>query len=214
MDNMIHILCYGDSNTFGSNPGGQPFRHPIGTRWTGRLQQMLGEGYRIIEEGLGGRTTVWDDPLEPGRNGLTFLPVALLSHRPIDLVILFLGTNDCKSFYNAQPPVIARGAERLIETIRRFDYGAGIEAPKILLVSPIHIGREVTQGNFISFDAGSAERSRQLAPYFERSAKKYGCAFLDAAKVAGPGPDQLHMDAAGHEELAKVLYRMIKNMEF
>ena len=53
---------------------------------------LLGKEYRIIEEGMGGRTTVWDDPLEPLRNGLTFLPVALQSHQPLDLVILSLGT--------------------------------------------------------------------------------------------------------------------------
>ena len=102
-----HILCYGDSNTFGTNPTHCPIRHPLHVRWTGRLQSLLGPNYRLIEEGMGGRSTVWDDPLEPGRNGLTFLPVALQSHRPLDLVILSLGTNDCKSIFHASPRVIA-----------------------------------------------------------------------------------------------------------
>ena len=65
---MRNILCYGDSNTFGTDPvhGG---RHPREARWTGVLQELLGDGYRVIEEGLGGRTTVFDDALSEGRNG-------------------------------------------------------------------------------------------------------------------------------------------------
>ena len=82
----MNILCFGDSNTFGSNPEGG--RYPREIRWPGRLQILLGSDDYVIEEGMGGRTTVWDDPLEPNRNGLSALPIALLSHKPLDLVIL------------------------------------------------------------------------------------------------------------------------------
>ena len=88
---MKTILCFGDSNTFGTNPAGG--RHPRNVRWTGRLQKLLGEDYYVIEEGMGGRTTVWDDPLEPNRNGLRFLPVALQSHQPLDMVGPVLSSN-------------------------------------------------------------------------------------------------------------------------
>ena len=206
------ILCYGDSNTFGSDPGGAEVRHPYEVRWTGRLQGALGAGYRVLEEGMGGRTTVWDDPLEPGRSGLAFLPVALQSHRPLDLVILFLGTNDCKSFLCASPAVIARGAERLIETIQRFEYGPGLTAPKVLLLSPIYIAPGVECGGFASFDETAPAKSRLLAPFFARSAEKYGCAFFDAASVAGPGPDCLHMDGAGHKALADGLLPVVRSL--
>ena len=73
---MINILCFGDSNTFGTNPKGG--RHSWNTRWPGRLQVLLGPEYYVIEEGMGGRTTVWDDPLEPGRCGIQALPMACL----------------------------------------------------------------------------------------------------------------------------------------
>ena len=46
-----HILCFGDSNTFGTNPAGG--RWPLHVRWTGVLQQLLGAEYRVIEEGCG-----------------------------------------------------------------------------------------------------------------------------------------------------------------
>ena len=179
-------------------------------RWTGRLQSLLGPNYRLIEEGMGGRSTVWDDPLEPGRNGLTFLPVALQSHRPLDLVILSLGTNDCKSIFHASPRVIARGVERLIETIQTFPYGEGLCVPKILLVSPIHMGPDIGQSEYASFDAESGERVKGLAAQYAASAQRYGCAFLDAAAVAQPGPDQLHMGPEGHRALAEALAPLVR----
>lgn len=208
---MKNILCYGDSNTFGTNPSGG--RWDFQSRWTGRLALGLGNGYRIIEEGLGGRSTVWDDPLEPHRNGLATLPIFLRSHRPLDLVILSLGTNDCKTHFNATPRVIAKGAEKLIETIRTYQYGAGYPIPQILLISPIHIGRDAENSPFASFDASSYEKSLKLAPLFQQTAELTEVAFFDAAKVAFPSAvDQLHMDADSHNSLAEALAPVVRSL--
>lgn len=211
LETVKTVLCYGDSNTFGSNPSADPLRHPRSVRWTGRLQALLGAEYDVIEEGLGGRTGVWPDPLQPGRNGLEYLPVSLQSHKPLDLVILSLGTNDCKSYFHAAPATIARGMRLLIETIQRTDYGPGISAPKILLVSPIRMG-DVEHSRFESFDRESARRVEQLAPLYQTVAGEYGCAFFDAASVAGPGEDQLHMGADGHRALAEALAPLVKQL--
>ncbi|MBQ9959278.1 MAG: acylhydrolase, partial [Oscillospiraceae bacterium] len=87
------ILCYGDSNTWGYIGGvGERFGRDV--RWTGRLQTLLGSDYTVIEEGLNSRTTVWDDPVEMHKNGYTYLMPCLQTHRPLDLVIIMLGTND------------------------------------------------------------------------------------------------------------------------
>ena len=147
---MINILCFGDSNTFGTNPKGG--RHSWNTRWPGRLQVLLGPEYYVIEEGMGGRTTVWDDPLEPGRCGIQALPMALQSHKPLDLVILFLGTNDCKAHFHASPRVITKGMENLCHTVQGFDYGEGYKKPKILVISPIHIGNDMEHCPYVSFE--------------------------------------------------------------
>ena len=125
---MINILCFGDSNTFGTNPKGG--RHSWNTRWPGRLQVLLGPEYYVIEEGMGGRTTVWDDPLEPGRCGIQALPMALQSHKPLDLVILFLGTNDCKAHFHASPRVITKGMENLCHTYRDLITGKAIRSQR------------------------------------------------------------------------------------
>ena len=207
-----HILCYGDSNTFGTDPTHRSVRHPWGVRWPGRLQTLLGEGWRIIEEGLGGRTTAWDHPLEPGRNGLAYLPTALHSHRPLDLVILSLGTNDCKSIFNASPRFIAQSAGALIDAVQRYPYGPGVRPPKVLLLSPIYMGPDIASSEYPDFDQTSGEKVRALARWYAAIAEQRGCTFLDAAQFAGPGPDQLHMDAEGHRALAGALAPVVRGL--
>lgn len=209
---MKRILCYGDSNTYGSNPdGGRWDEH---TRWPGLLSDKLGfERYRVIEEGMGGRTTIWDDPIEPNRNGLAALPISLQSHRPLDLVVIALGTNDCKTHLNASPKLIARGAEMLVDAVRTYRYGDGYPVPRILLVSPIHIAADVADSPFVSFDYTSHEKSLALAPLFRQVAERTHAAFFDASAVAIPSTtDRLHMDAQSHRNLALALLPLVRTL--
>jgi len=208
---MYNILCFGDSNTFGTNPRGGRWDRTV--RWTGLLQEYLGSDYYIIEEGLGGRNTLFDDPLEPGRNGLALLPMSLQSHKPLDLVVISLGTNDCKVHFNANIRIIAKGLETLVKTVLQFPFGEGYPIPKVLIISPIHIGTEIEHSPFASFDSSSYEKSLALAPLFEQVAHSYGCLFLDASSVASPSAiDQLHMDAQAHENLAKALVPILQKL--
>lgn len=105
---MQQVLCFGDSNTWGYNPeNGERF--PWGVRWTSILQQKLADkDIRIIEEGLCGRTTVFEDPLRQGRKGVSLFPTLLETHKPENIVIM-LGTNDCKTVFSASPDVIGKG---------------------------------------------------------------------------------------------------------
>lgn len=208
---MYNILCFGDSNTFGTNPSGGRWDRTV--RWTGLLQQFLGNDYYIIEEGLGGRNTLFDDPLEPGRNGLALLPMSLQSHKPLDLIVLCLGTNDCKVHFNANARIIAKGMETLVKTVLQFPYGEGYPIPRVLIISPIHMGEDIEHSSFASFDSSSYEKSLALAPLFEQVARSYGCLFLDASSVASPSAiDQLHMDAQDHENLAKALVPILQQL--
>ena len=112
---MKQILCFGDSNTYGLIPGTTNQRYGWGTRWTSILDDKVRtKGYRVIEEGLCGRTTVFDDPFRTERRGTEMLPAILESHRPVDTIVLMLGTNDCKSVYSATPEVI-RGLAGYVE---------------------------------------------------------------------------------------------------
>ena len=57
---MKKFLCYGDSNTFGYNSLDST-RFDDKTRWTALLQNSLGNGYEIIEEGMCDRTGFVDN---------------------------------------------------------------------------------------------------------------------------------------------------------
>lgn len=207
---MPNILCFGDSNTHGCNPSGG--RWPRDVRWTGRLQEILGPDYYVIEEGLNGRTTVFDDPLEFYRNGLTALPYSLRTHTPLDMVIICLGTNDCKSFYSATAGVITRGMERLCMTIENFGCGANGQCPKILIACPIHISDgSGTPVPYLGMDDDAIRKSRELSPLYKEVAARHDCLFFDAADVAKCSSiDQLHMDAENHGAFAEGIARVIK----
>ena len=132
---MKTILCYGDSNTWGYEPATKE-RYSRAERWTGILQRELGAGYYVVEEGLNGRTTVWDDPIEGYKNGKEQLIPCLTSHKPIDLVTIMLGTNDLKRRFSLGAYDIAEGAGVLVNIVQKSDCGPQEGAPKVLLMAP------------------------------------------------------------------------------
>ncbi|KAB2864075.1 MAG: hydrolase, partial [Bauldia sp.] len=137
---MPTIVCYGDSNTWGAKPmPGRivPQRFSAAERWPGVLRQKLGAGFTVIEEGLNGRTTCLDDPVEGAhKNGLRFLPVVLETHAPFDLLVIKLGTNDLKYRLSMQPDDVADGAGLLVDLAKASISGPGGKPPAVLLVSP------------------------------------------------------------------------------
>lgn len=205
---MKNILCFGDSNTYGVDiiNGGRLNRN---LRYTGVLQSLLGEEYYVIEEGYNGRTTVFEDPLGEFRNGIAVIEMILQTHIPLDLVIVMLGTNDTKAHFSASAATIAKGIRNICRRIQRYDYTPS-EIPKILIVSPIHVGYDVEDGPFSDFDMSSYEKSLLLAQEYQKVADELNCYFFDASGVAEPSPmDQIHLDEAGHKSLAMALYKLI-----
>jgi lysophospholipase L1-like esterase len=199
---MKRILCYGDSNTFGTD-GKTGQRFPYNIRWPGALQMLLGEAYRVIEEGLGGRTTVWDDPIEMHKNGRTYLMPCLHSHMPLDLVIIMLGTNDLKKRFDVPACDIAGGMEVLINDILISRSGRGGTAPKMLLIAPVIIEGLTELADILE---GGVEKSKQLPVLYRNLAKKYGTAFFDSNDAAKPcTEDGVHLDAQGHGRLAEMI---------
>ncbi len=207
---MPNILCFGDSNTFGTNPSGG--RWPRDVRWPGALQRRLGLEYYVVEEGLGGRTTVMEDTLELDKNGRRHLPVALRSHRPLDLVIIMLGTNDMKHRFSLLPADIAKGAEELGTLVERYPYGPAYSVPRVMLISPILIGKDIERSPYTGFTAQAIETSKLLAPLYRDVCKARGWLYLDAAHYASPSErDSLHMEAEGHLALSRAVESIIQN---
>jgi lysophospholipase L1-like esterase len=216
------IVCYGDSNTWGFDPDGQvdveryQVRYPDDVRWTGVLQSSLGDGYKIIEEGLNARCTIWEDWAWAYRNGLEYIRPCLNSHAPIDMLVLMLGTNDLKPRLCGYVPEIARGVSVLVSTVRQGFDGRDGAPPDILLVSPILIGEHILTGDPDMLNefggADVIEKSKQFSEHYRRVADKYGCYFLDAAEYASPGSDALHLNAEGHSRLGKAIASRIEGI--
>ena len=207
---MITVLCYGDSNTYGYNPV-NGLRYPKDVRWPGVLQKLLGDGYAVIEEGCNGRTTVFEDVEEPWKAGVGYLRPCLNTHKPIDFVIMMLGSNDLKRMFHASAQEIADGAEALVKIIKQFTKEKQGFVPKVILVSPPEIGKDIANSEFArSFDEDAIIRSRELSVLYERIAKKYGCIFFDAAKVVEASEvDSLHLMPEAHKKLAEAFYNYI-----
>jgi lysophospholipase L1-like esterase len=205
----MRVLCYGDSNTWGKNPLTKD-RYGKDERWTGILQNTLGTDYFIIEEGLNGRTTVWDDPIEGYKNGKTYLMPCLESHKPLDLVIIMLGTNDLKKRFSLSAYDIALGAGALVDIVNKSDCGRMDRSPKVLLLAPPPIGK-LTE--FAEMFEGGTEKSRKLSQHYRDISEEYGCAFFDTSKVIQSSDiDGIHLEKKDHEALGKAVAEIVKNI--
>ena len=172
------VLCYGDSNTYGYIPE-TGMRYDRDVRWSGRLQKLLGSDYSVIEEGCNGRTTVRDDPIDGWKNGLDYLRPCLNSHKPVDIVILMLGSNDLKETFHVSAEEIAKGAGILVDVIKEFTALKQGYVPKIILVSPPLIGEKIADSPFFgAFYERAIEESKHFREYYEKVARQIGRAHV------------------------------------
>ena len=125
------ILVFGDSNTYGYDPE-RDGRYGETERYPCRIQALLGPGWTVIEEGLPGRTAVFDDPVTEGLCGLSYLTPCMMSHAPLDTLVVMLGTNDTKERFGCNAYLIAQGIGRLLK--KAADTDAWRDKPDILAV--------------------------------------------------------------------------------
>ncbi len=202
---MKTVLCYGDSNTFGTIPGQSGPRYGPGDRWPDVLQERLAANWRVISEGLPGRTTCRDDPIEGAHlNGRKYLRPCLESHRPLDMVIIMLGTNDLKARFQSSAHDIALGMAVLVSDVREVAVRTSTPVPEIMLVSPPSLLSEL--GVWAKNFEGGFEKSRNLASEYAQVAKTQNVRFLDAGEHAESNPaDGFHIDAAGARSLGMAI---------
>lgn len=204
------LLCFGDSNTHGTMPMpelGALGRYARSLRWTGRLAALLPD-WQVIEEGQPGRTTVHDDPVEGAhRNGLRLLPAILESHRPVDVVILMLGTNDLKHRFSLNATDIALSLEKLVLAIRASGCGPEGSAPGVVLVAPPPI---LEVGCLAEIFEGGAPKSRFLGSRVAAVAARQNLPFVDAGALIGVSEiDGIHYDEPAQEALAAEFARVV-----
>lgn len=214
------ILVYGDSITWGwvpTAPITPTVRHAEEDRWPTIVGTTLGAGYNVITEGLSGRTTNVEDPTAPGlMNGADYFDSALMSHEPIDLVVIMLGTNDTKTYLDRSPLEIGLGMGELIDMAQR---GSGLGwyaygRPQILVISPPPLGDEVDPAAAEDF-RGSNEKIAALPDIYARIAEAAGAHFFDAASVVEKGEvgtDGIHLLVQGNRDLGEAVAAEIREI--
>jgi len=210
MTETSRIMCFGDSLTWGWIPtcdGPPTQRYKKADRWPGVLQSSLGEGYEIIEEGLSGRTTQLDDPIDPRLNGSAYLPAAIASHLPLDMVIIMLGTNDSKYLFRRSAFETAAGMAKLIDQVYRSAGGVGTDypAPKPFLLAPPPLGKLAHPWTEAHFEGGH-QKTIEMASHYAALADWLGIGFLDAGTVISTdGVDGIHFTVQNNRDLGQAV---------
>ena len=191
---MRRILCFGDSLTWGFDPESR-VRFEEDSRWPCVMQEALGDGYKVIEEGQNGRTIATEDPAEGEKNGLTYIGPCLESHAPLDYVILMLGSNDCKRKFSYSAMDIAGEMQIMLEKIQSYNRFRCNDRIRVILVSPPHIADSIKDS---------------WLGWYKQLADMYGCIFVDAAEyVKVSDADGVHMDAEAQRKLGNILAEVV-----
>jgi len=210
---MKQILVYSDSLTWGIIPNTRE-RLSFGDRWTGVAENFLNKDaakYRIIENCLNGRRTVWEDPFKPGRNGLSGIEQVIEMHSPLELVVLMLGTNDFQSMHTHNAWHSAQGIRSLVEAIRHAPIEPGMPKPSIFIVAPPPI--KTPRGPIAPKFEGGEHKCLGLAGEYKIVAKELSCSFFDASSVtASSEVDGVHLDRQQHHILGKAIANEISKI--
>ena len=201
----ISVLCYGDSNTYGYDPstGG---RYPYDKRWTTILDGMLGDRYEVIPEGLNGRTTAYDRPGASWKNGISSFTACLGTHKPVDYIIIMLGTNDCNASLGLSAQQIADGMETLVRIVEREAPGLQGYVPEVIVTAPAAIQGDIGQSPFaFELTSESVQKSADIAPLYSEIAKRHGARFADASSGIEVSSDCEHLSEEGHRQIAELL---------
>lgn len=218
---MINILCYGDSNTWGNIAGSRnrelmlAKRFDKNIRWTGVLQTLLGDEFNVIEAGLNGRNTSFDEIrfVRPSRNGLATLPLILEMNYPLDIVIFMLGTNDAIFDFNATPEQTMLAMQKMLRIVKASHFGQNFQAPKILLIAPAPIYKIDSADFDLFFNDASVAMTNELATYYAKLAAEEGCMYLDAGQIVKiSNDDGVHIEAESHKNLAQAIAPIIEKM--
>lgn len=217
------ILAFGDSNTWGWIATAQGFpttRLSDEARWPGVLETALGSGTRIVVDGLVGRTTDIDgQDVGPvagtAFNGAAALPSAIARNLPLDLVIIFLGTNDLQERYGRSAEAVAEGAMRLAGRVRAADHlvFTGYPAPRVFVVAPPAYGRTAKTPLRTLFAGGEAP-SRDLARAFREAGQRHGVEVFESGTVAdlADSPDGIHLSPPDHQALGLSLAKAVRRL--
>lgn len=200
------ILCFGDSNTWGYVPGTKAERYPANIRWTGVLQNLLGNNYEIIEEGLNSRTIKENDnrPGKEGRIAMDYIIPCLDTHNPLDYILIMLGSNELKSEFNLSAKDIGDNLKSLIQVIQ-----FRTKAEIIIIVPPVlNENTEYSMAN--NKYVGAYEKSLEFKKVYADIAQELGLKTVDVQYKMIVGVDGAHITDESHGLLARAVFDVIR----
>jgi lysophospholipase L1-like esterase len=160
-----------------------------------RLAAALGDEWEVIAEGLNGRTASMDSPTAEGRNGLTYLVPCLQSHMPVDILVIYLGTNDVSDRFRLPDADAALAVARLVRAARASEAGPHGGAPDVLVVAPPPF------------------EGHELGPHYAEICTRLSCSFLDLDGVTRYSDfDPFHLDAEGQAAVALAVEESLRRM--
>lgn len=174
------------------------------------MASTLGPDYQVIEEGLNGRTAIWDDPFGEFKNGKNYLIPCLETNREFDLITVMLGTNDLKAYFNLSAANIAQGVGVLIDIISRTPSAPGGIPPQILLIAPPPTAKLTELDGMFE---GALDKSKQFNRYYKNVADSKNCHFLDAGEIVKTSNiDGIHWEISEHQKFAEAMSGKIKEI--
>lgn len=208
-----NILCFGDSNTYGYDPytGG---RYGEEIRWTRLLQKKLGDRANLVEEGMNGRTSVFDDPLRECVSGMDAIACCMYSHKPVDILLIMLGTNDAKERFGANAQCIGLGIKFLAEKALSLKDAWRAQKPTLVLIAPQAISRDYLKNEDMGLPMGPGcdKKTEMLPMEIKKWADFLGAYFVNAdAEMKSPVDPvtYMHLTPEGHQEMAELLYQKL-----
>lgn len=212
-----NILVYGDSNSYGFISHSMDYqtarykRYSFEQTWAGVLQSKLGQNTHVILEGLCGRTVNVDDPDRPEVNGLKHFLPTILSHNPLDLIIIMLGTNDTKYLYHATPQSITDSLREMTKLAQKRAYNLNGLAPEIMIIAPPQFADKLEPEIEEDIFKGARQKLLGLPALYKSLCEEEGYMFLDASRlVPGPKTDGVHLDETAHSDLGQLVYDEIR----
>ena len=201
---MKKIICYGDSNTFGYNPS-DGTQYDENTRWTSILQNKLGTEYEVINEGMCDRTGFVNNPKGFMFSAPKHFPKLISKSEDIDLLVLWLGTNDLQFQYDISMGAIEKGLENLIKLAKE-------KVKNIIIIPPVILSEKVLEGPFnFQFDNVSVVKSRKIGRIFRQIDNIYQCGYFDVNKITTPSDiDGLHYDENSHKIIGEKLAEFVR----
>lgn len=204
---MPTLLVYGDSNTHGTPPltrRGVSDRYGTDVRWPSVTGAELGPDWTVVDQGLPGRTTQFDDPVMGAHmNGQLGLRIALQSHGPIDVLSIMLGTNDAKTRFAPTPQRVTAGMAGLLDIALSEEMQSRHGGFAVLLVCPPAVVETgILAGEFM----GAADLFRDLPARYESLARGRGAGYFDAGSIIAVSDiDGVHLEPDGHRALGRAI---------